>query len=299
MHIPKAHGCVTANFIVDDQLSEQLAQGIFNVGARYQSLIRFSNGNEDPDRSDALGDGRGMAIKILGQTEDALVPESDGSFSQDFIMISNPTFIVGEGRDYLALIETVNSNSGGFLSFLKPLTIPFKIGLKGTVIAAKTTSKKIDNPLNTRYWSMVPYQLGLGKNRQAIKFSARPCNATGVNIPDDAPNNFLRNVLRERLKTQPACMEFLVQLRTSDRLSVEDPQQEWLEADAPFHRVAVLEIPAQNFDTPEQNAICEALSFSPWHALPAHKPLGAVNRMRKVIYQQISELRRSRRQEQR
>jgi hypothetical protein len=43
--------------------------------------------------------------------------------------------------------------------------------------------------------------------------------------------------------------------------------------------------------SPEQDLFCENLSFSPWHGLPEHRPLGLVNRVRKVAYSQISELR--------
>lgn len=32
------------------------------------------------------------------------------------------------------------------------------------------------------------------------------------------------------------------------------------------------------------------LSFNPWHALPEHKPLGAVNRIRRVVYTAVSKL---------
>jgi hypothetical protein len=76
-------------------------------------------------------------------------------------------------------------------------------------------------------------------------------------------------------------------------MSVEDSRIEWPEAAAPFHTVATITIPPQTFDTPPQNAACEALSYSPWHALPEHRPLGAVNRMRKAIYERISAVRRS------
>jgi hypothetical protein len=96
-------------------------------------------------------------------------------------------------------------------------------------------------------------------------------------------------------------MEFLVQPRTSNAMDVEDSMTEWKEAQAPFYQVATILIPQQNFDTSEQNAFCENLSFSPWHALPDHKPLGIVNRLRKVIYDQISrtrhEMNSTRRQE--
>jgi hypothetical protein len=33
------------------------------------------------------------------------------------------------------------------------------------------------------------------------------------------------------------------------------------------------------------------MSFNPWHAVPAHKPLGGINRLRQAVYQAISKLR--------
>ena len=52
-------------------------------------------------------------------------------------------------------------------------------------------------------------------------------------------------------------------------------------------------IPVQEFDTAAQNAACEQTSFNPWHSNATHKPLGTVNRMRRVVYETISELRKS------
>ena len=86
-------------------------------------------------------------------------------------------------------------------------------------------------------------------------------------------------------------MEFLIQPRTSAKLNVEDASTEWTEAEAPFHKVATIRIPQQEFDTPEQHQFCENLSFTPWHALPDHKPLGGINRLRRVIYERISRTR--------
>jgi hypothetical protein len=39
------------------------------------------------------------------------------------------------------------------------------------------------------------------------------------------------------------------------------------------------------------DALGENLSFTPWHALPEHRPLGGINRARKVIYDLISTFR--------
>ena len=86
-------------------------------------------------------------------------------------------------------------------------------------------------------------------------------------------------------------MEFLIQPRTSSAMSVEDSMTEWKESDAPFYKVATLQFAPQTFDTTAQNQMCENLSFSPWHALPDHKPLGATNRLRKGVYDHISQVR--------
>jgi hypothetical protein len=60
----------------------------------------------------------------------------------------------------------------------------------------------------------------------------------------------------------------------------------------PKGTIRLPDIPQQNFDTLEQNALGENLSFNPWHALPEHRPLGSINRMRKVVYERISGVRR-------
>ena len=86
-------------------------------------------------------------------------------------------------------------------------------------------------------------------------------------------------------------MEFLVQPRTTTSMEVEDSMTEWKEAEAPFFKVATIRIPKQVFDTAEQNLFCENLAFNPWHAPPEHKPLGAMNRLRKLIYAHISGVR--------
>jgi hypothetical protein len=133
--------------------------------------------------------------------------------------------------------------------------------------------------------------LGTGPDRQAVKFSARSCSAATDPMPEQPGHDFLRDALRNSLQAGDACMEFLVQPRTSSSMEVEDSMTEWTEDQAPFFRVATIRIPRQVFDTPEQNEFCENLSFTPWHALPEHKPLGVTNRLRKVIYENISRVR--------
>ncbi|ENW80887.1 hypothetical protein F909_02176 [Acinetobacter sp. ANC 3929] len=283
---PKAHGCVRAEFHVSKSLPSNLAKGIFIPDKTYSAWIRFSNASGDARQADNKKDARGMAIKILGVPGKKLMENDDQATTQDFIMINHPVFFVNEPQRYLSFIEDVNSKST-----LKKLQIPFTLGFQGTMNAFRASNSKISNPIQARYWSMVPYQLGLGTDRQAVKYSARPCTPNSVEIPNKPDHDFLRETLRKNLQTSDACMEFLIQPRTTSKMLVEDSMTEWKESQAPFYQVATIHIPKQFFDTPEQNKFCENLSFTPWHALPEHRPLGAINRLRKVIYENISTIR--------
>jgi hypothetical protein len=284
---PKAHGCVRAVFSVEDTLKEGLAQGVFVPGKRYPAWIRFSNGNSDPERADVKGDARGMAIKLMGVHGAKLLPEESTALTQDFIMINHPVFFIDDPRDYLTLIKRGSSTNP-----LVKLLAPFALGLKGTMIARAITKKQIENPLHTRFWSMVPYRLGADARRQAIKFSARPCLAhDNNNIPKNPDANYLRKAMANTLSTGDACFDFMVQPRRSEAMKVEDSKTEWLESEAPFIKVATIHVPKQVFDTEAQMAFCENMSFTPWHSLPEHRPLGGVNRVRRIVYEQISKLR--------
>jgi Catalase len=282
---PKSHGCVKAEIHILDTVPVPLAKGMFIPGKTYQAWIRFSNGSGDPTHADIKRDARGMAIKVLGVPGKKVLEEPDAT-TQDFIMINHPVFFATDPARYLAFINDGNSDH-----FYRKLLIPFDLGAKGTLIALETRSSRISNPLQTRYWSMVPYQLGVGSGRQAVKYSARACEGVADPMPHKPGHDFLRAALRNTLQSGEACMEFLVQPRTSSSMDVEDSRIEWKEAQAPFFKVATIRIPRQTFDTPQQNEFCENLSFTPWHALPEHKPLGVTNRLRKVIYDHISRVR--------
>ena len=283
---PKAHGCVKAEFKVDDKLADRFAKGVFIPGKTYQAWIRFSNGNPDPNKPDIEGNERGMSIKLLDVSGEKILESERQDTTQDFVMMSNPAFFLKDPSNAVAFFTALGSDST-----LAKAKIPFILGAHETATLLKINTKKISNPMQTRYWSPVPYQLGVGPNRMAIKFSARSCSTAEDPLPDHPGPNFLREAMVNTLKKGDVCMEFLIQPRTSDKLDVEDALDEWEESDAPFYKVATIRIPQQVFDTPEQQKFCENLSYTPWHALPEHKPLGGINRLRKVVYERISAVR--------
>jgi hypothetical protein len=235
-----------------------------------------------------------VAIKVLDVPGKKILKEEESATTQDFIMINHPVFFATDPNRYLSFMQDADSANP-----LRKLLLPFDLGATGTKIALETRHSLIGNPLQARYWSMVPYQLGTGSSREAAKYSVRACSAEVDPLPKHPAHDFLRDALRRTLQNGDACMEFLIQPRTSVTLDVEDSRVEWPESAAPFYKVATLRIPQQTFDTTEQNLMCENLSFTPWHALPEHRPLGITNRLRRIIYARISQVRHDMNEEKR
>ena len=99
----------------------------------------------------------------------------------------------------------------------------------------------------------------------------------------------------EQIGQQDVYFDFLVQVQTDPQaMPVEDSLVVWDEALSPFRRVAIIRIPKQEIDVATNQELGEALSFNPWHSLPDHRPIGAINRARKAIYETLSEFRHGR-----
>lgn len=271
---PKAHGCVAAMLQILDNLPNNLSQGLFASVANYPCWVRFSNGSGTP-QPDKLGDGRGMAIKVMNVA-------ASRSTTQDFVMINNPVFFVRNARDYIDYQSATNQ-----VRFFFPGFNPFHFRLHELFAALEITRRIVSNPLNVQYYSMTPYLLG----DEACKFSCRPLGAPSAAVSRSSPN-FLHDNLVAALESRDAMFELCVQLRNdAASMPIEDPTIAWSEHISPFIPVAHLTISKQIFDTPERAAFGEALSFTPWHGLDAHRPLGGINRVRRVVYEAISALR--------
>lgn len=306
---PKENGCVKAEFHAYQDLDPSLAKGVFADGQVYEALIRLSNSSENPAGNDHDNDARGMAIKLThrlknknGQAERALLVQE-----QDFIMINHPVFILDDPSDYLTLTQAQNTEN----VVTKVFTMLSALWFTGIINAKETIfqDEKVKNPLQTQYFSMVPYRLGKESDpkRRAIKFSAKPyllsspdsrlfsnvgssCVAIKSGEPKEQDENYLRTALRETLKHGDACMEFMVQEGTED-MSVENSQVEWEDEGASqFKTVALIKVPKQSLGEWKESA-CEDKSFDPWNAGEEHRPLGVVNRLRKVIYPIVSDYR--------
>ncbi len=107
----------------------------------------------------------------------------------------------------------------------------------------------------------------------------------------------MRSALNQQLSTDrvPACFVLQIQRQNPQKfMPIEDTSIEWKESDAPYETVARVKIPPQDFDTPALNLACDNQSFNPWFGLEAHRPIGGINRLRKAVYEAVSDYRHSR-----
>jgi len=272
----KAHGCVSAKFTVLGGLDNKLAVGLFAKPATYDAVIRYSNGSQTVD--DTKGDARGMAVKILGVPGPKLLEDEPNANTQDFLLMNSNVFFVKNAKEYVSFQKAITGGAFSLAGWLA--THAFNEG--ATLL--KIQGAKVTNPLNVRYFSPVPNKLG----SQQMKVSATPCAGATFQGTSTGPD-LLRENLQTTLSQQGACFDFAVQLRTDPaKMPIEDATVEWKESASPFVKVARIEIPSQQA---EQGEACEVRSFTPWHSLPEHRPLGGIQRVRKTVYQEISALR--------
>ena len=177
------------------------------------------------------------------------------------------------------------------LPFLQNLTLE---DLKGTIASAKIAKKiaqqTVRNPMQVQYFGAAPFLFG---PNQAMKFSSTPAEpihqAPFDEITKDSPSeNYLREALDLTMAgSDDICFDFMIQTRTADTqdLNIEDATTTWVGEQDGYESVAKIIIKApQNPSRDAEEAQCEQLAFSPWHALAAHQPIGGINRLRRKVY---------------
>lgn len=280
----KTHGVVRAEFIVKAGLPENLCKGVFAEARTFKAWVRFGGpGPALPPDIDDVGV-LSIAIKLIGVPGDKLL--DDEKYTQDFSAISTPVFTTPNVKENVKL-QAASRRELPLFYFINPGDSHLLDALMSGLWARTQTS-----PLETRYWSCVPYLLGTD---QAMQYSVRPKSRQRSRVPRlplRPPDNYLRENMAATLARQNIEFDFMIQLQTdAHRMPVENASVRWPEQLSPYVPVATLRIPKQKFDSPAQLAFAHRLSYNPWHSIAEHRPLGNQNRGRRRIYQELSRLR--------
>lgn len=294
----KSHALLKGSFEVLDNLPAEYAHGLFANPGHYEAVVRIST-NPGDILDDSVSVPRGLALKIVGVEGTHLKP--GGAPTQDFVMVNGPAFLAPEPKAFaknLSLLAKTTDKAPGLKKAVSALA-------RGTeqVIEAfggeSATLKSMGghpmtNPLGESYFSQTPFLYG----DYVAKFSLQPSSANLRELTD-APldvtgrPNGIRDDLVDYFRAHGGEWDFKVQLRTNaDTMPIEDASVVWPEEESAFVTVARLTVePQDSWNEDKAAQVDDGMSFSVWHALADHRPLGGINRARKDTYEMSTQLR--------
>ncbi len=307
----KSHGCVKAEFIVRDDLPAEFTTSLFRPGARYPAVVRFSNGL-GRRQSDKKVDARGMAIKLRGAEGATLLrtlaPDRTRAGEHDFVLSSFPVFFCRDAVDYSELMNLVSAPHGTWREALDLIKRVLEFGVRNPrqsvmfLLTGVLSLVTIRNPLTATYHSMSPYLFGDDMVVRYIVGPARGRNDSArwrTFLTWPRSEHFLRDALVSDLDpamhrpSDDFALDFSVRVRHSATTDdAEDASRWWISPRDRTVRLGKIEIPKQNFLTPDQEYECEHMTFNPWNCLEQHRPLGSINRMRLAVYLASLQVRR-------
>jgi hypothetical protein len=280
----KTHGIVRGEFIVHDDLPENLRRGIYAQPHTFRAWVRFSGPGPyiTPDIDDVGF--MSISIKLMGVPGLKLMDEE--KFTLDMFGVSTPTFVTPDTKANAQLqIESVkNASIFYFLNFHRSHVLDF--------IMQSLWIKTQSSPFEAPYFSCVPYLLGEG---QAMQYSVWPKTTKRTPIPRlpfRPPDDYLRDAMVASLAEGDVQFDIRLQLQTDPHLMpIENNAVLWPEKLSPRISVATLRIPRQTFNSPAQMEFAKRLSYNPWHCIAEHRPLGNQSRARQRMYGELSKLR--------
>jgi hypothetical protein len=289
----KSHGIVYAELEILDGLPPALAQGLFAKPGRYAAVMRFST-NPGDILDDGVSAPRGLALKIIG-VEGERLTGSEGDQTQDFVMANAPAFTAPNAASFLRtlklLAKTTDRAEGakkalsGVLRATEAVIEAF--GGKSPTVAA-LGGQPMTHVLGETFYSQTPFLYGAN----VAKFSVAPSSPglkalEGKSVKLDGRADAHREEINAFFAGSDAEWELRVQLLTDpETMPIEDASAIWPEDENPFMTVGRIVAPRQDgWSEGKAAAVDDGLSFSPWHGLAAHRPLGSINRVRKENYE--------------
>lgn len=310
--------------LTEEQLrSISLKQGLFAKPKQYPVWLRFASGAFSV-KNDYEGDTRSMAVKVIG-VEGERLPQSHELKTHDIIVHNTELFFVRTIKDFHGFFSAVYRAKLSPVFKLSPLLWLLLHRYEASLL--KTSFKRFPKSLLTeRYWSASAFSVGLKSDfdpsqpgrvpveypavikygftpvssqppHQQLPLESRPESELQRAKASGSEDNYYREDIIQALAKPDAeyCWDFQIQFQTSPEMSIDDTTIVWNEEESPFFTVGRLTVKHQKVDSPQESDFGENLSFSPGNGLAVHRPVGAINRLRSIVYPIVADYRHKRR----
>jgi hypothetical protein len=290
----KSFGLLRGTLEVLPGLPPALAQGLFSSPHTYDLVVRFSSPPAE-QLDDRVSLPRAVALKVLGVQGERL-PGSEGNTTRDFLMVDGPVFVAKDAKDFMRQAKLLATSTDKAESGKRMLSVLLRganaalnaVGVDSTAVQAMGGHRQV-HPLGATFFTQVPLRYG----QHIAKLSLVPVSSTltpliDAPLGDELANHpdGLREAVVQFFAANAAEWELRAQLNTDlETMPIEDACVQWSEEESPYLPVARLAIASQSAWHGQRSPFTEdRLSFSPWHGLAAHRPLGGVMRARREIY---------------
>ncbi len=250
--------------------------GLFAKPGSFETWVRLSNGGLDraPDR---MPDIRGFALHVMGVKGDSALGNGP-AVGQDFTLINQEVFGFSSSADFVGFVVAASTGMGSLLKFLVK-RYGFLGGPMRLVSMVRTMGKPFSGFATETMYSAAPIACG----PYAVRVRLVPSAGNGVPKPgakQDWGADFSARLLDIELQWDLQLQPYL----DGEQTPIEDASVNW---PSPYTTVAHLRLPRQDNASPDGQALAakvEQAVFDPWQALAEHRPLGDVQRARKVVY---------------
>jgi hypothetical protein len=296
----KSHGLLAGTLIVNDDLPPHLRQGLFVERTNYPVIARLSSAPGDI-QSDRIPTPRGLALKVLGVPGPMLDEVPSSVPNQDWLLVNAPAIPFGDVTSY-AKVQKLIENRADTAEILKLVAakaarganlVLGMVGLQSEILG--DLGPPNNHILGETFHSMAAVRFG----KFIAKISVAPLSPNvkalqgkTVEVDDEHPCA-LRDLVAEFFRQNSAEYEVRAQLCTDlEKMPVEDASVVWDEELSPHLPIARIVFSNQATDSPARRVFGDdLLSFTPWRAMAAHRPLGSIMRVRRPVYEASSRFR--------
>lgn len=303
----KSHGVLVGTLSVYDDLPPHLRQGLFGQPGIYPIIVRFSSTPGDLN-SDRVATPKGLAIKVLGVAGRKVLPGHEDETTQDFLLVNQAVIPFGDITSYCKMQQQLEQHADDSVAAQLAVSTLAKgaaslLGVAGIETPLLDALSMPDHHiLGETFHSMAALRFGA----YVAKISAAPLSPSVralVGKPYDAKAapSIVRDQLCAFFQKHDAQYELRAQLCTDiETMPVEDASILWPEDASPHQAIGKITLLAQDAYSPARRIYGDdVLSFTPWHCLPEHRPLGSIMRVRIKAYEASSKFRHAMNDQQR
>ncbi|MBC7602102.1 MAG: catalase, partial [Ramlibacter sp.] len=259
-----------------DGLPPFAQHGLFATPHVFEAWTRLSNGGMDRAR-DSVPDVRGFSFRVLG-VRGASALGNGPAKSQDFTLINHEAFSFSGSTEFVDFVVAASKGGGAILKHVfKRYGLLGGPKMLGKLLAS--AKKPFSGFATEQLFSAVPIACG----PYAVRVRLVPAVSNGK--PAHGASADWSADFCKRLAEGPLHWDLQLQYFASESVTpIEDASVNW---PTPYTTVARLMLPKQDTSAPPGWALAQEIEgtvLDPWQALAAHRPLGDVQRARKVVY---------------